>query len=82
MKYNGLRGNGLIVLRAADPNVNFVEHDSMDEAQGFTALEMANHPGVYVIYQPIAIIRPKLTADIVVEAVKMPARRLHAGGGK
>jgi hypothetical protein len=69
VRYNGLKGDGFIVLRSNDANVNFYEHETQEEAVGFAALENKGTPGIYIIYAPVAVIRPKMEADIEITQI-------------
>lgn len=65
-RYNGLNGNGFIVLAATDPSCNFIEIDTLEEAENYAGMRSAKGSEVVIIYAPIAIIRPKFDTAVTI----------------
>ncbi len=80
MRYNGLKGDGFIVLQSNANENAFIEHETMDEAKGFAALRNAEKPNVYIIYAPVAIVRPRLNADTEITEIGQKMAKQIKGG--
>lgn len=76
-QYQGLRGEGLIVLDATAYS-NITEFENEKDAQG-QAARIANMSGCAIVYAPVAIIWSTI-ADVTIEAPrtlsKMPKKVL------
>lgn len=67
-RYQGLTGDGFIALQSDDPACNFIEHETLEGAQGWAAMR-SQGKSVYVIYAPVAIVRPQVQSNVEVTAI-------------